>query len=282
MQNYFHRVKKNFLKIYNNKFQFIIFSICIILSVFSLSKVFIYIFESYQSKDISNKIYTSVEVLYLEDTEETIIIPQDTYIDESNIYWDYIKTEFIDVNINSLKDINKDTVAWINVSGTNINYPVVQNNDNDYYLKYSFNNIINSAGWIFLDYRNDLYMNNKNLIFYGHSRVDGTMFGTLKNIFNNDWLSNKENFLISLSFESANSIWQVFSVYKVPVTNDYLYIDFPSNNSYTEFLNLIYKRSEFDFETTVNYDDNIITLSTCDGDYDRVVMHAKLIKIDYK
>ena len=65
---------------------------------------------------------------------------------------------------------NQETVSWITVNGTNINYPVVQHSDNEYYLNHSFDGSENSAGWIFLDYRNNIENTEKNTIIYGHSR----------------------------------------------------------------------------------------------------------------
>lgn len=90
----------------------------------------------------------------------------------------------INVNFNDLKKTNPDIVGWIKVNGTNINYPFVQSKDNKYYLTHSFNKSYNSAGWVFLDYRNN-NTNNKNTIIYAHGRTDKTMFGTLKKVLNN-------------------------------------------------------------------------------------------------
>src|SRR5574344_291227 len=73
---------------------------------------------------------------------------------EFDPYWDYIKIPLIDVNFDELKAKAPDTVGWIYVGGTNINYPVVQAGNNDYYLDHSFDETWNDAGWIFMDYRN--------------------------------------------------------------------------------------------------------------------------------
>ena len=52
----------------------------------------------------------------------------------------------LEVNFNNLKNINEDTKGWIKVEGTNINYPFVQSNDNEYYLKHSFDKTSNKKG----------------------------------------------------------------------------------------------------------------------------------------
>ena len=83
--------------------------------------------------------------------------------------------------------MNSDVVGWIQVAGTNINYPIVQSNDNDFYLNHSFDKSINGAGWVFMDYRNNPSSFDKNTIIYAHSRVDGSMFHTLRNVVKESW-----------------------------------------------------------------------------------------------
>jgi len=171
-------------------------------------------------------------------------------------------------------------VGWIQVSGTNINYPFVQTDNNTYYLKKDFNKKYNSAGWVFMDYRNDLKTLNQNTILYAHGRIDGTMFGSLKNIFKSNWYNNKNNHVVKLSTEYQNTMWQVFSVYRIPETSDYLEINFNDNEKYVNFLNMLQDRSELKFDVSLNEEDKILTLSTCYKENDRVVLHAKLIKME--
>ncbi len=114
----------------------------------------------------------------------------------------------IDVDFSKLKEKNSDTIAWIKVNGTNINYPIVKTTDNDYYLNHSFDKTYNDAGWIFMDYRNTLN-NDKNTIIYGHGRLDKTMFGTLRNILKSSWLNNTNNYVIKMSNDKENTLWQV-------------------------------------------------------------------------
>ena len=87
--------------------------------------------------------------------------------DKKDDYWDYIKMDMMSVDFSELKKKNPDTVGWIKVNGTNINYPVVQTKDNDYYLNHAYDKSKNSAGWIYADYRNNMKTFNKNtIIFY--------------------------------------------------------------------------------------------------------------------
>ena len=129
-----------------------------------------------------------------------------------------------------------------------------------------------------MDYRNNLENLNQNTILYAHGRVDGTMFGSLKNIFESNWYNNKNNHVVKLSTEYQNTMWQVFSVYHIKTTNDYIQTRFTSDQEYLNFLNKLKDRSAVTFDTTVSASDKILTLSTCYNKTDKVVMHAKLIK----
>ena len=129
----------------------------------------------------------------------------------------------------------------------------------------------------YLDYRNN-NTNNKNTIIYAHGRTDKTMFGTLRKVLNNGWLNNTDNFVIKISTETENSLWQIFSVYHIPTTSDYLQTDFDDDTEYQNFLDMIKNRSSYNFNTSVNSNDNILTLSTCYNNNEKMVVHAKLIK----
>ena len=233
-----------------------------------------------EAKTTNNQIETAQKVVKpveIINNDKIEIIEQEK-VPLDNPYWEYVQMNLIDVDFNDLKNINPSTIGWIQVNGTNINYPFVQTNDNKYYLNHSFNKSKNSAGWVFMDYRNNISVLDKNTIIYAHGRLDNTMFGSLKNILTSGWLNNKNNYIVKLSTEYENNLWQVFSVYKIKTTNDYLQISFISNESFLEFTDKLIKRSDFNFNTKVNENDKILTLSTCYNEKEKVVLHAKLIK----
>ncbi len=233
-----------------------------------------------EAKTTNNQIETAQKVVkpveIIDNNKIEIIEQEKVPLDDP--YWEYVQMNLIDVDFNDLKNINPSTIGWIQVNGTNINYPFVQTNDNKYYLNHSFNKSKNSAGWVFMDYRNNISVLDKNTIIYAHGRLDNTMFGSLKNILTSGWLNNKNNYIVKLSTEYENNLWQVFSVYKIKTTNDYLQISFISNESFLEFTDKLIKRSNFNFNTKVNENDKILTLSTCYNEKEKVVLHAKLIK----
>ena len=177
-----------------------------------------------------------------------------------------------------LKEINDDTIGWITVNNTNINYPVVQAEDNDYYLKRDYFKNKNRHGWIFMDYRNDSNNLSKNTIIYGHNLANQKMFGTLRYALNSSWYKKSNNQIITFNTVKQNMRFQIFSIYKVPVTTDYLQVTFPSDSSYLDFIKMITERSIYDFNEEVTANDKILTLSTCSNGHDqRLVVHAKLI-----
>lgn len=249
----------------------IFFLVMLIVFLFSLIKVIMWIIDNNNTNDIIKKVANTYEINEKSYDNEVIINEN-----EKDIYFDYMKLKFIDVDINKLKTFNLDTIGFIKVMGTNINYPFVQSTDNDYYLNRSYDKTYNNAGWIFLDYRNNEF-NDKNTIIYGHGRINGTMFGSLKDTLKSSWQNNKDNYIIKISTEKENSIWQIFSVYKIATTSDYLQTTF-SDNEFESFISLIKGRSSYNFETNVTNEDKVLTLSTCYNDNDKMVVHAKLIK----
>ena len=247
-----------------------VFFICLVGFSFSFFKIIKWFIDSKSSSQQVEEIQSIVDI---EEVEGDVIPSEEV---PENPYWDFIKMNLINVNFGELKEKNPDTVAWIQVSGTNINYPVVQTDNNDYYLTHAFDQSWNDAGWVFMDYRNDTSSFDKNTIIYAHSRLDHTMFGTLRNVLSNGWLNDSSNYVIKLSNEYENTLWQVFSVYKIPTTSDYLQINF--GGDFENFVNMLKDRSQFDFNTTVSSSDRILTLSTCYDDNTKTVLHAKLIK----
>lgn len=108
------------------------------------------------------------------------------------------------------------------------------------------------------------------------------MFATLLNALNYSWYTNKDNHIIRLSTENENTLWQIISVYKIPIESYYIRTKFTDDNDYQEFLNTILGRSIYDFNSNVTTDDKLLTLSTCYSDDIRTVIHAKLLKKEKK
>lgn len=259
------------------------FIFMLFLSIFLATSIHIgkWLYDNHQSKELKKELIdtTKVEKVIETENEENVeqINPPD---DHDNDYWNYIKVPLINVDFTELKNKNTDTVAWIQVGGTNINYPVVQATDNQYYLTHAFDKSKNNAGWVFSDYRNDWNGLKENTIIYGHGRRDKTVFGSLKNILTTSWQNNKDNHIVRLSTPTENTLWQVFSVYQSDAESYYLTSTFNGDEmSHQNFLSTIKSRSVYPFSTAIDTTDKILTLSTCaDDNVHRIVLHAKLIK----
>lgn len=250
-------------------------------------------------KYLTNDIINSTEIIEQEDNNN-INPPDNSQVEEPveepnnnestnntpvyypNDYWDYLSVPFMDVNFNELLNKNPDTVGWIKVEGTKVNYPVVQSDDNKYYLEHAFNRSNNAGGWIFADYRVNFADFGKNTIIYGHNMNNKTMFGSIPSMLYNSYLNNSNNYYIKISTPTSNTVWKVFSIYTIEPEVYYLKTNFKSE-PFEKFLNTIKGRSIYNFGIDVTPDDKILTLSTCDNTgTKRVAVHSKMISIEYK
>lgn len=263
-----------------------------LISIFILTRWYV---QNERSKKFTDSITSTTNILNNDEiTEETPDqykdltenVPQETNNNSNtntNSNANTLNTNYINVNLNYYLQKNPETVGWIQVNGTNINYPIVQHKDNNYYLEHDFYNRKTNIGWIYGDYRNNFETFDNNTIIYGHNLINRTMFGMIPYLLRTNWFTYPNRQYIKLSTKNTNSIWEIFSVYKIEPTTDYLQAKFNSVTTYQEFLNKIKARSIHQFNNTLNYTDKIITLSTCDDTgTKRVVIHAKLIKIENK
>ena len=129
-----------------------------------------------------------------------------------------------------------------------------------------------------MDYRNNVYNLSNNTIILGHNLKNGMMFGTLRYVTNESWYKNPDNQIITFNTKVKNMKWKIFSIYKIPVTNDYLYANFGDLNEFKKFLDTIKARSIYDFGIELKKEDHILTLTTCGTtSATRLVIHAVLI-----
>lgn len=199
--------------------------------------------------------------------------------EDSNPYRKFAKTSLDQVNISELKKKNPDVVGWLSVDGTNINYPIVKSSDNDYYLGHSFNKRSTQTGWTFMDYRNDPNMSDYNTIFYGHNLLNKTAFGSISNIFTENWVNSSNKSIVFIT-EEKTYYYTIFSAYSTAPEVYYLQNVFYGKDEYQNFLNTISSRNILAIDNSVSVNDRIITLSTCrDGSSGRSVIHAKLVSV---
>lgn len=232
---------------------YVLFILLILILVFSILMIFNWFKDNKETRNITKK--TKIEEK---------VYDKDTYIYKPSTN-----------KLEELTKQNSDTVAYISVNLTDINYPVVQTNNNDYYLNYSFDKKKSQAGWVFMDYNNNKNFNDENTVIYAHNRIDKSMFGTLSNLLKADL--TQEFPLIYISTLTQKYVYQIFSVYTIDVEDYYIKTSFKDNEK-NEWLKTIQKRNIVKVNNSVNIEDKILTLSTCYNNNDtRLVVHAKKI-----
>ena len=183
-----------------------------------------------------------------------------------------------EIDFDSLKKKNSDTIAYLKVNGTNIDYIVVKGKDNSYYLNHNFNKEYNIAGWVFANYVNEFDGTDKNITIFGHDTKDGSMFGSLNNVLKREWQENKDNLNILLITEKGLYKYEVFPTYLVKTEDYYINNSFANDKEYMDFIDKIKSRSNYDYNVEANFNDSILTLSGCFGDGSkRTVLHARMI-----
>ena len=228
------------------KIEIILLVICIIIFIFSSYKIIKYFVEAHANKEINEQLL------------EKAISPSTSDEEEK----EQGKNLPFTVDFTVLKQENKDIVGWIYSKDSPINYPVLQSDNNEYYLRRLINGKYNTSGSIFIDYRNNANFTDNNTILYGHNMRIDTMFGTLQKYRNQEYYEKhkimylftpEKNYIVKLFAgftENANS-----SIYNLTGLNQ------------TEINELI-EKSDFNTELTVTEENRIITLSTCAYEYD--------------
>lgn len=172
----------------------------------------------------------------------------------------------------SLKDENKDVVAWIAFDNLDISYPVVQGEDNDKYLRHTISGAYNTAGSIFMEALNHYDFQDIHTILYGHNMKNLTMFGKLKYYRDDGFYEDHQYFTIY----TVDRIYryQIFAYYDIPETSDIYDIYFESVDEIQEFITKLYRHSYYNTGVEVYSGDRIITLSTCSSEGNRFVVNA--------
>ena len=177
----------------------------------------------------------------------------------------------------NLFEKNIDYRGWIKIDNTNINYPILQGQDNEEYLYKDINNEYIVSGSIFMNYLNNGF-DDQNTVLFGHNMKNGTMFANLKKYKEEDFFYNNNDIEIELS-NGQYLKYKVFSVYITDINDNYTKTSFEDKDEYKEFLERIKNKSIYKSDISVNENDKIITLSTCLYEFDdaRLVVTGKLI-----
>ena len=168
------------------------------------------------------------------------------------------------VDFDELMKINDDTVGWIRFykEPSQINYPVVQGEDNDLYLHKTFSANENTLGAIFVDVAASSDFTDKNTIIYGHRMKDGSMFRKLEEYKDKDFWKENPYFYIYTP-DGKEITYKIYSVGQVLDTSDTYLTSFAGEEDYQKFLDMTMKEADYDTGVKVTTEDTVVTLSTC-------------------
>ena len=185
----------------------------------------------------------------------------------------------------TLLNMNKDLIGWLKIADINIDYPVMQTNDNEYYLTHNFDDKYDKNGCLFLDYQCDVVNRNTNLIIYGHNMQSGNMFGNLDKYSSEEYYKEHPRFEFDTIYEKG--AYEIVYVFRSKIYNEdavvfkyYQFLDVQSELEFNSNMAEMAKLSLYDTGITPEYGDELLTLSTCDYQENngRFVIVARKIK----
>ena len=181
------------------------------------------------------------------------------------------------VDFAELEKINPDVVGWLRLEDTVIDYPVVQCEDNDYYLTHLFDGTVNSSGTIFVDCRNSPGFTDRNTAFYAHHMRNGSMFAEIEKYETQEYADAHPKF----RFETPDAIYDIipFAGLETNSYTDYIKLEFDDDADFLRYVSDIQAKSTFTTNTIITKDDHIVTFSTCSyHSYDgRFALYGKLV-----
>ncbi len=174
------------------------------------------------------------------------------------------ETAPIEVDFDALLQENEDVVGWIYCPDTTLNYPIVQAQDNDYYLRRMLDGNYNHSGSIFMDYRSDGEFKDHNSIIYGHNMNNDSMFAVLAEYQSEEFY--KEHPVMYLLTPDADYRVDVIGVLQTDADSDIYRFPY-SEDAYRKFLEDVQDRSVYPIETDLSTVEHSVLLSTCSYEY---------------
>lgn len=205
-----------------------------------------------------------------------------TYLEQISRVPDNVTDDF-EIDWKALKEQNEEIIGWIKVPNTNINYPIAKGSDNKFYLDHTFAKNYNYAGAIFMDYRMDENFTFKNTLIYGHNTIHRTMFSEIEKFMTQEFFdANKYLYIFT---PEKDYRCEIFSIYKTRATSESYNLNYPSDDAWMDYVEMVKKLSYFDRTINFKPSDHIVSLSTCslEEGYDsdlRILLHAKLVEWD--
>ncbi len=183
-----------------------------------------------------------------------------------------------EIDLKALQEVNPEVIGWIRIPNTKVDYPLMQGEDNDYYLNHTWQGYSNSVGSIYLEYQNSGSMTDYNTIIYGHNMRDGSMFATLRNYTGDFW---KEHPYVYIAMPYGVLRYEIFSAYRAELDAPTYGLSFLQRQTRETFLAHAVENSKIDTGIVPEITDQILTLSTCSnaGYSHRWVVQARMSMI---
>lgn len=181
------------------------------------------------------------------------------------------------VDFTSLEEINPDIIAWIYFENIDINYPVVQGEDDDFYLHHDFYKEKSTSGCIFMDTQATPDFLSFNSFLYGHNMKNKTMFAKLNQFTDESFYQENKTFLIYTPAKTRR--YEIYSCYPAELGWDSFTYQFEKKEDYAAWQNTVKKRSLYDTGIVPDPSQPTVTLMTCTpkGSNYRFLVHARLM-----
>jgi len=176
---------------------------------------------------------------------------------------EYLKYPMI--NFGPLKEQNADCVGWVYIDGTNINYPVVQGEDNRHYISTMFNGKENKAGSIFMDFRNNSDMSDVHTILYGHNMKNKSMFADILNYQTQEYYDEHPVGV----YITPDGVYrfEIVAGYVASLADPAWQLEFAGDEDVLAWINDAVEKTEFLSRVKPQAGDKYITLSTCSYEF---------------
>ncbi|MDO4572803.1 MAG: class B sortase [Clostridia bacterium] len=184
------------------------------------------------------------------------------------------------IDFAALKEINSDIIAWIRLPGTSIDYPIVQTNNNSYYLSHLFDGSSNQLGTLFMDYENKGGFSDQHILIYGHAMQDGSMFGSLENYASAAYYKSHPEAMIYLPDGSSYRL-VIFAAARLAAFRSLLPVSFESDEDFLRYIEDVRAVSAFSTGLSVSANDHVVSLCTCVSDSTdyRFIVSGKLVPV---
>ena len=228
---------------------------------------------------------TSMDYEQLSDLKGSDALSETQEKNDFSLHKSSVKLPDILDEYKTLYSKNKRLIGWLKIDDTNIDYPVMQTENNEYYLDHNFNQEYDKNGSLFLDCDCNVYRRSTNMIIYGHHMKSGSMFGNLQQYAKESY--GKKHSVIEFDTIYEKATYQVMYVFRSQVYNEddvvfkyYQFIEANSEEEFNFYMKEMASMSLYDTGVTANFGDSLLTLSTCDSSQTdgRFVVVAKRIK----